>query len=133
VVGDTYGKVRSFRNAGAKDNHAPRFEAPIAIADVKIRLQPFAADWDHDGRIDVIASVASGAIVWIRNLGHGRFAPGVPLSVPAVPYSPLASVVDWNDDGDEDLVVGTAYGYTCWFERSFLERGYAVAVFLRAP
>jgi hypothetical protein len=35
--------------------------------------------------------------------------------------------VDWNNDGDPDLIVGTAYGYFCWFERSFLERGYARA------
>ena len=40
---------------------------------------------------------------------------------------PSVTVVDWNNDGDADLVVGTAYGYFCWFERSFLERGYAKA------
>src|SRR5262249_9165833 len=113
--------------SGAGDGDTPRFEAPIEIADVKIRLQPFAADWDHDGHVDVIVSAASGEIVWIRNLGRSRFAPGVPLRVPAVPYSPFASVVDWNGDGDEDLLVGTAYGYTCWFERSFLEQGYSIA------
>jgi hypothetical protein len=127
VVGDTYGKVRYFRNAGTRDGDVSRFEAPFEIADVKIRLQPFAADWDRDGQFDVIASAASGEIVWIRNLGKSRFAPGVPLPVPAVPYGPFASVVDWNGDGDEDLLVGTAYGYTCWFERSFLEQGYAIA------
>ncbi len=36
-------------------------------------------------------------------------------------------MTDWNGDGDDDLIVGTAYGYFCWFERSFLDRGYAVA------
>ena len=27
----------------------------------------------------------------------------------------------------EDVIVGTAYGYFCWFERSFLDSGYAPA------
>jgi hypothetical protein len=39
----------------------------------------------------------------------------------------MVAVADWNQDGDQDLVVGTSYGYFCWFERSFLERGYARA------
>jgi hypothetical protein len=35
--------------------------------------------------------------------------------------------LDWNNDGDPDFIVGMAYGYFCWFEWSFLERGYARA------
>ena len=62
-----------------------------------------------------------------RNLGDGRFAAAEPLDVPDVPYSPMVAVFDWNQDGDQDLIVGTAYGYFCWFERSFLERGYVQA------
>jgi len=75
----------------------------------------------------VVGSAASGTVVWYRNLGAGRFAPAKPIDMPALPYSPMVSVVDWNQDGDADLIVGTAYGYFCWLERSFLERGYAKA------
>jgi hypothetical protein len=125
VVGDTYGKVRYFHNVGFKAQ--PRFAAPVELGDLKIRMVPCAADWDSDGRVDVVGSAASGKVVVFRNLGGNRFAPAEPLRVPPVPYSPSVTVVDWNNDGDADLIVGTAYGYFCWFERSFLERGYAKA------
>ena len=35
--------------------------------------------------------------------------------------------IAWNEDGDVDLMASTTYGYQCWFERSFLEHGYAPA------
>lgn len=126
VVGDTYGKTRYYRNLGPRT--MPRFAAPVLLGDLKIRMVPYAADWDGDGRPDVIGSAASGLVVFWRNLGEGKFADQEPLSIPAVPYSPMVAVVDWNKDGDQDLIVGTGYGYFCWFERSFLDRGYTRAV-----
>jgi VCBS repeat protein len=124
VVGDTYGKVLYYRNVGTRKR--PLLGKEVVLGDLKIRMVPFAADWDGDGRMDVVASAASGTVVVYRNLG-GRFAPAAPVGMPAVPYGPMAAVADWNGDGDADLVVGTAYGYFCWFERSFLEHGYVRA------
>ena len=66
-----------------------------------------------------------------RNVGGGRFASGQPLNVPLVPYGGTLAVADWNSDGDPDLIMGATYGYFCWFERSFLERGYAKATRLK--
>ena len=129
VVGDTYGKVRVYRNTG--DGKKPKFAAPVELGDMKIRMVPFAADWDGDGKPDVIGSSADGKVWWWRNGGTGHFDKGKVIPMPAVCYSPFAATVDWNGDGDLDLLVGTAYGYTCWFDRSFLEHGYAVAE--RAP
>jgi hypothetical protein len=129
VVGDTYGKTRYYRNTGTKTE--PRFAAPVLMGDLKIRMTPYAADWDGDSLLDVIGSPAGGDVVLWRNQGQGRFAPPEPMKIPVVPYSPTIAVVDWNQDGDQDLIVGTAYGYFCWFERSFLDRGYAAAVRVR--
>jgi hypothetical protein len=44
----------------------------------------------------------------------------------------VVSAVDWNEDGDVDLLARASYGYLCWYERSFLEHGYAAASVLRA-
>jgi hypothetical protein len=129
VVGDTYGKTRLFRNLGPRES--PRFAPPVMLGDLKIRMIPYAADWDGDGRLDVVGSAAGGAVVIWRNEGAGKFGDAEPLKVPPVPYSPMVSVFDWNQDGDQDLIVGTAYGFFCWFERSFLDRGYAQARELR--
>ncbi|MBI3862133.1 MAG: VCBS repeat-containing protein [Planctomycetia bacterium] len=125
VVGDTYGKTRYYRNTGTKTE--PRFAAPVLLGDMKIRMTPYVADWDSDGKPDVIGSAANGNVFLWRNDGRGRFAAAETLKIPAVPYSPTVAVVDWNQDGDQDLIVGTAYGFFCWFERSFLDRGYAIA------
>jgi hypothetical protein len=126
VVGDTYGKTRLFHNVGSRES--PRFATPLMLGDLKIRMIPYAADWDGDGRVDVVGSAAGGAVVLWRNRGAGRFGDPEPLKFPAVPYSPMVSVFDWNQDGDQDLIVGTAYGFFCWFERSFLDGGYAQAM-----
>ncbi|MFN0051825.1 MAG: FG-GAP repeat domain-containing protein [Planctomycetales bacterium] len=126
VVGDTYGKTRYYRNTGTA--REPLFAAPVMLGDLKIRMVPYASDWDRDGHPDVVGSAANGTVVVWRNLGDNRFAEPEPIKFPAVPYSPSVAVVDWNGDGDDDLIVATAYGYFCWFERSFLENGYARAV-----
>ena len=84
-----------------------------------------AADWDGDGRFDLVGGSASGAVVWFRNVGtrgRPRLLPPETL-VPATPnhgdrvwLEPGAppqpgiraqiDVVDWNGDGKLDLLVG---------------------------
>ena len=54
VIGDTYGKVRYFKNVGPEKS--PRFAPPVIIADLKTRLHVEKADWNRDGRLDVIVS-----------------------------------------------------------------------------
>ena len=60
-----------------------------------------------------------------------QFSAPEPLKIPPTPYSPVVTVTDWNGDGDDDVIVGTAYGFFCWFERSFLDHGYARAELIK--
>jgi hypothetical protein len=53
------------------------------------------------------------------------------LDLPYLPYEAPIMAVDWNEDGDMDLMARASYGFSCWFERSFLEHGYARAEILQ--
>jgi hypothetical protein len=151
IVGDTYGKVRYYRNLTGGSH--PIFAKPELIADVGSRLVPTIADWNGDGWPDVILGSNRTYVVLNSGKADGpRFLPpkilnlGPPSStsgpslqpIPGspewrmaegrgdfLPYESVVSAVEWNEDGDTDLMALTSYGYLCWFERSFLEHGYA--------
>jgi len=153
IVGDTYGKVRYYRNlsGGAK----PTFAKPELIADVHTRLVPTVADWNGDGWPDVVVGSNRAYVVLNSTQRDGpRFLPEQPLNlapgnshssgalepIPGkpewresegdgafLPYESVVTAIDWNADGDADLLARASYGYLCWFERSFLEHGYAPA------
>ena len=124
VVGDTFGVVRYYRNVGAKGE--PLFAAPIVVGDLKSRLLVEAADWDADGRLDVIAGSSGGQVKIFRNVGNdggARFAPGFSPPLPKI-IQPRVMVADLNGDGDQDLFFPSTQG-SCLVERSFVDHGYA--------
>lgn len=126
VIGDTFGDVHFAENVG--DTSQPVFAELIQLGSLKQRLMLDAADYDGDGRPDVVAGAANGnVLVWLNNSSDGivkfdeAFEPGLPPI-----KQPRLLVVDLNADGDSDLYSPSTVG-SVWIERSFLERGYAVA------
>lgn len=126
VVGDTYGKVRYFRNAGTRTK--PKFATPIEIGDLGIRLLVDATDWNNDGWPDVIAGAANGKVRVILNNKSNKSMPFVKGFDPGLPpiLQPRVLMADINGDGDEDLFLPSTQG-SCFVERSFLKHGYAKA------
>ena len=137
VVGDTYGKIRYFRNATRVklEDREPIFSDPVEIADLRIRGLVETTDWNRDGWPDVIASAANGRVQVLLNKGRqagqdsgNRFADGFDPKLPPI-IQPRVLTADLNADGDEDLFLPSTQG-SCFVERSFLEKGYANAELL---
>jgi hypothetical protein len=124
VVGDTYGKIRYYRNAGPAG--APVFEAAVEVGDVKIRLHVDAADWNGDKKPDIVAGTASHFVKVYLNTGGRASAPFDEGHQPKLPpiMQPRTVMVDMNRDGDQDLFIRGTQG-SVLVERSFLEHGYA--------
>ena len=92
---------------------------------------PAVADWDGDGRWDVVAGADDGGVVWFRQIeepdddGSPRFEPArrlVPAAAdngyhrpdwgdapPAPGIRSQVAVTDYDTDGDLDLIVGDFY------------------------
>ncbi len=126
VVGDTFGKVRFFRQLpGSPLQFAPAIE----IGDLGIRLNVCATDWNQDGRMDVIAGSANGKVRVFLSDGSS-FAPGIAPKLPPI-MQPRVLLGDLNGDGDDDLYFPSTQG-SVFVERSFLTHGYARGVIVEA-
>lgn len=127
LVGNIAGRVILLENQG--DGRHCAFVRRGAVQaggrdiDVGSDAGPTTADWDGDGRWDLLVGAGGGEVMWFRNTGTAKvpqFAAGVAL-VPSMrdgytlPYGeqPTRSrsrakvhVADWNGDGLPDLLVG---------------------------
>jgi hypothetical protein len=85
---------------------------------------PTVADWDGDGKLDLIVGYQDGQVLWFRNLG-GKSEPKLAPAQTLLPKSPVGwggdpalgwglrvkpCVVDWNGDGKLDLLLGDLCG-----------------------
>jgi hypothetical protein len=85
------------------------------------------ADWDGDGKPDLILGSGSGKVVWFRNTGSAQ-KPQLTLAGTLVEAAPARQmkagdipkrsgqttkvwVADWNGDGRPDLIVGDDNNY----------------------
>jgi hypothetical protein len=131
LVGTVSGEVFFIANEGT--GRELRFGAAVPLQaegkaiQVKGDAAPVAADWDRDGRLDLILGAADGSVVWYRNIGDAKtpkLGPPQTLVGPSrvawkddsevgprdhgIRVKPC--VADWNGDGKLDLLLGDYCG-----------------------
>jgi hypothetical protein len=126
LIGNIAGNVVLIENQGDRKQPAfvrkGRIECSGGEVNVGGDAGPTTADWDGDGRWDLVVGGDQGKVVWYRNVGkktRPKFEAGVDLvsggghgSLEAgeEPKAPAARLkvhcTDWNGDGKLDLLVG---------------------------
>jgi hypothetical protein len=89
---------------GSGDRAAP-FGMPMRYPIVGGASNVILADFDADGRLDLVAHMIGGFEYW-RGQGDGRFAQHMTIGAPQASgwYPGVAQAIDWNSDGVLDLV-----------------------------
>jgi hypothetical protein len=159
LCGNDAGYIQYFENVGSATDPAFEDRGYLKAAGKTIRIMagpngsiqgpmeakwgytnPVAADWDLDGKPDLIVNSIWGKVVWYRNVGTRTepvLADAQPLEVewPGPPPKPAWTwwnpkgkelvtqwrttprVVDWNRDSLPDLIMLDSEGYLAFFER----------------
>ncbi len=86
------------------------------------------ADWDNDGKPDLIAGDTDGFVWYFRNLtgrlfpvfdtGRKLYAGGQPISLMSSGGHARPDIADWNNDGRKDLIVADGNGWITLFQNS---------------
>lgn len=130
-IGNISGRVMHIENKGAAKKYSfdPSTLTTVMAAGNPVKVRgdagPLAADWDGDGRTDLLVGSDDGSVVWFRNTakkGAAEYAAGVellpkstqnwgkPVAHDSAPEGPglrvKVGVADWNGDGRLDLLVG---------------------------
>jgi len=124
LVGNSWGQMNLFINEGT--DGAPDFRTVALLqngsADMEVpgdRSCPAIADWDGDGKKDVLSGNTNGELVFYPNINTDA-APlfsggcyvtsgGVNINFPGIPRT-RPSVCDWDLDGRPDVLLGISDG-----------------------
>ncbi|MBC8874606.1 MAG: VCBS repeat-containing protein [Planctomycetes bacterium] len=119
LVGGGRGHVFLVRNNGSVRQYSFGEPEQLTAAGEVIEVPdhkagPAAADWDGDGRLDLLVGAGNGSVLWYRNVGTSK-GPELATAETLIPAPKeggqrgvLAKicVVDWNGDGLLDIVLG---------------------------
>ncbi len=115
ITGSDGGQVYVYLSSGT--NKEPIFDKPtkIPVVEVQRLSDPYIADWDSDGKKDIIVGQASGEVSVFFNMGTNQsplFSGGIKLNNGELDVGFFSSpaIVDWNADGKKDLLVGNSRG-----------------------
>lgn len=129
LIGDTNGRILVFLNAN--DNSDPRLTEgmPVQAAgrdlSVGSRAAPVAADWNDDGKKDLLIGSMEGTIRIYLNHGTDvspTFDNAYLLQVGGRNFDigtrSAPRIHDWNGDGKKDLLVGEIEGYVYYLKNA---------------
>lgn len=137
LVGDGSGQITLFANMQVSGSNKLYFDNGVSLGlSVMPGAVPFVADWNNDGRKDLIVGQADGSVKLFINVGleeSPAFAGGVDLQTVNgaldAGNSSAPAVLDYNGDGAKDLLVGNASGEVL----VFLNQASDMAPLLAAP
>ena len=127
IVGEGNGHVRVYLNTNTDADPAFSGYSYVQAGGIDYVgdecASPCIADWDNDGKKDLLVGDDGGQVYLLLNTNTDEnplFASAVPIQdgggdlTMASLASPL--VADWNEDGSKDLLVGDTVGNISFFE-----------------
>jgi hypothetical protein len=127
LVGDSEGNIHIFLNTGADDKPVLTDKGLLLLDKepfkVEARAKIDTADWNNDGKFDVICGDEAGNIHVLINSGsltEPAFETDLVLPLGNGKLKPLSRphprVFDWNGDGKKDLLTADEYSNIRFYE-----------------
>lgn len=126
ICGESGGKVWLMLNTGTNAN--PVFASSAYIQngsnalDVGSRSSPTVADWNHDGKKDLLVGEQNGHIHFVKNVGTDAapaFSGFYKLKIGSADldagYTVRIDLVDWDNDNELDIISGEYNGTVTYF------------------